>query len=297
MDQLTDANMKTTLSQVHPDKEIHASAIAYIQALLTPYAEAMNAATNTAQIRDWLTQALPNELAAHARSTMIKANTEAGWKFVEAPDRRYNDPAFEAKAIDTYKSEEVVVAKNAVIEYLVAELLEISGYKADKGGYGIINPWHVLAAITGDDEFRTLFGYTENMQTLPVQVTYQNKTFNIELTMEQALGILLFSFASNIDFHMMIWNTPLQAIGVPLEEQIFFLDPNIAAAADVHEKYAVRPINAARDFGFNTPEFMQGFATGAMWAGVDHHNYLAWIHEYIFDPNTGEPLDTRNITF
>ena len=42
-------------------------------------------------------------------------------------------------------------------------------------------------------------------------------------------------------------------------------------AAEFPRKYMVQV--ADRQFTFKTPQFMQGFMTGALWAGVDHHKY------------------------
>lgn len=47
---------------------------------------------------------------------------------------------------------------------------------------------------------------------------------------------------------------------------------------------------------FVTPDFMQGFATGALWAGVDNHLYWSELVEHIEDLETGDPIDIP-ITF
>ena len=45
----------------------------------------------------------------------------------------------------------------AVVEYLVSELLEISGNFAEEGGKKRINNRHLLLAVRNDDELRKLF--------------------------------------------------------------------------------------------------------------------------------------------
>jgi hypothetical protein len=36
---------------------------------------------------------------------------------------------------------------------------------------------------------------------------------------------------------------------------------------------------------FDTPNFMQGFITGAMWTGVDHHKYWGNLIQYVETPD------------
>jgi len=48
--------------------------------------------------------------------------------------------------------------------------------------------------------------------------------------------------------------------------------------SDPDGQYSV--IVMGRQYFFNDPEFMQGFATGALWAGIDHHQYWSDLKSY-----------------
>lgn len=47
---------------------------------------------------------------------------------------------------------------------------------------------------------------------------------------------------------------------------------------------------------FNTPDFMQGFATGALWTNMDHHLYWKNLISYMINLETQERVGTP-ITF
>lgn len=181
----------TVGQQVHPDHSVHPTTVSYIQTLLTPYAEAIEPAALEGVVQ-WIPLAFPGELAKHAMSEMIKLRLRTATEFGK-PD---TDPEVET------------VAKTAVIEYIVAELLELAGNVADDRTSSIILPWDVQRAISSDAEVSEMFGITEANTTLPVTVTVGQRQFTHMLGLEFTAGILLFSIATGHDFNITVFNTP-----------------------------------------------------------------------------------------
>lgn len=263
-------------SQVHPDLHPHASTVAYIQTLLSPYATAVEGAVTVESITQWIPQVLPTILSEHAAAEMEREIRKSG-----AANR--NIP------------EILVLAKQAFIEYLVAELAELSGNVAQEEGDGyIILPWDVLKAIRDDPEFSVVFKITPQDTTLPVTVTLKGVNTNRNMSVELAMGILL--FANTIR----LVNYELSMFGIRLS-YYELLDPDdLRSLRYITDNFnrLKRPFTVDIGnviYGFMTPEFMQGIVTGANWVGVDHHPYWKDLRSYSTGPR-GE-LVSKSITF
>jgi hypothetical protein len=282
MNALTSETIIHVCSQVHPNLICHPTSIAYIQSLLKPYAEAIEVATDIDGITQWIPLAFPGELSKHATAEMIKAVAK-----LEIAEDENNDP----KAVSA--------AKVATIEYLVAEILELSGNRTREILDSTIFPWDIQTSAALDEELSKVLGITTDQTQLPVTVTVGPQQFTHMLSEEFTLGLLLFSdpTVGNHNFNITMFGAPLpSSYMVPTletEENRLprLLIPN--GETDIDTRYTVDV--GVHKYGFDSPDFMQGFSTGALWAGVDHHKY--WKNLFLISVSpTGEPID-QAITF
>ena len=280
MNVLTTDNIITVLQQVHPDTHIHPTSIAYIRTLLRPYAEVVDPAPIEGVIQ-WIPLAFPGELAKHALSELLRVRI-LNVRTLQKPE---TDPAVET------------AAKDSIIDYIVAELLELAGnYARDKND--MILPWDIQLVISRDEELSAMFHINIGDTTLSVTVTVGAKQFTHVLGLEFTIGLLLFSLPTvgNHDFKIMMFDTAFT-------EYYLVGDEDYVIAEDEHShrflnrnneliKHSVI-VNDTR-YWFNDTDFMQGFATGALWTGVDHHAYWRDLTQH--DNGVDEDVQTK-ITF
>lgn len=274
MNALTADAITAVGSRVHTDLVFHPTSIAYVQTLLTPYAEALEAAQDVAGITAWVPLALPGRLGVNALSEITKATKD---NFREEDANA--DPAI------------VAVVKAVVIECLVSETIALFGQFVPKNYTTTILPWDLQRGIGNDQELAPLLGIVPGVDSLPVTVTIGPQTFTHSLNEEFTMGLLLFSKVGKVDFYITMFGVPLTTDYFPLED-----------GTDRPSKYTYHDENPGRfkvkvtntEYTFQTPDFMQGFATGAMWAIVDHHAYWS---DLMTMSNQAEGEGWRAITF
>jgi hypothetical protein len=235
----------------------HPTTITYIQGLLKPYAEAIETAQDTSSIEQWVPLAFPAGLAAEALTKMRASSVE--------------------------NSDIVNTAKTSVIESIVSEILETAANDGISSNATIVLPWDVQTGISNDEELSRVTGITIDNKTLPVTITLRNKFFTHSLTKEFTLGLLLFSLRTNFDFQVTISNTPFTTDYIVDNNQL-----NKYSGYTLHDQDSMRNFTVnIKDitYTFDTPDLMQGFATGAMWAGVDHHDYWSELTQFNKDEN------------
>jgi hypothetical protein len=262
-------------SEVDSDLIYNITTVSYIQSLLRPYAEAIEMATDVEGIQAWIPQVFPGELGSHV---LHKMNTDV-------------------KEVD-----KLVAAKNSVIEYLMSMILELASRDVKSSNDETVLPWDIQRAIGEDEELAPLFGITRSDNQLPVSVVVNEQVFTHMLTMEFTIGLLLFSTknVSDHDFFITMFDAPLTSEYLyptsddqvsehfhrfdyaPVPNDIYGAEFS-AAVASTGAKFSVEV--AGTQYGFNTTDFMQGFATGAQWIEVDHHAY--WKNLLSYSP-TGE---------
>ena len=236
------------ISNVVQGQILHPTTAAYIQTLLTDYALAV-ANANKEQIIQWIPLAIGGK---------------SGDDLLE----------FLATAADTNTVEFV---RNIVIRFVVERMSICAGDIAAQLRDKTILPWDLQKCIANNDELFPIVIIDRDENILPVTVTVNGQQFTHMLTEEFTMGLLLFSdpLVGNIDFNITLFGTPFTSEYIIQheaddEETNRFTRPD----HDTTTWYSVE-INYTI-YSFDTPDFMQGFATGAMWAGVDHHNY--WTH-------------------
>lgn len=237
---LTSASINIVQLEIYPRLICHETTVGYLQILLTPYEEAIRPAINIDQIKEWIPQAFPEELAKHALSDVSKA---------------------QAKNWDNDKQLEFV--KEAVIEYLLAEILELGGRNTDNSHDIFILPWDIQLGIGHDDELSQIFNITPDDKNLPISIKIENNDEFIHMVNEYFLaGLSLFCAVSINDIKISMFGVPFTTDYITTQGNRF-IRQNTSYTVEV----------GGIIFGFNNPDFMQGFITGALWTNVDHHVY------------------------
>ena len=264
MEVLSTVQLRYIGSKVHPGKIYHVTTIAFTQTLLMPYAQVIEGATTVKSIIDWVRLALPEELAKHAVSELNKAS----W-MVWIKDEYRDLP--EGQEIP----DAVTAAKNAVIEYLVAEIYELAGNSAYDRKDTYILPWDVQKAIGLDEELRVMCGINYKDRHLPVTVSVGPQQFTHMMTQDLLCGLLLFSSVAKHDFHITMYGAPFLVD--------YIVDPDNSYLFENDDIIAIFSVMVdGHTYHFETPDFMQGIATGATWLNIDHHQYWSTLiqHDY-----------------
>lgn len=182
--------IRDVLRQVHPDASIAKDSIAFTHRFLDILLQKI---LENAQYKGHpgkesavksMKQVLQGELAKHAVSEATKAITKLNHfetEFKDDVEKRKNTrkekragltigTALVKKAIDAYYSsfsDEFVIALTATMEYMIAEIMELSGNVASDNRKRTISVYHMLTAIRKDDELRLLFDRL-NIATKPL---------------------------------------------------------------------------------------------------------------------------------
>lgn len=233
--------------------------IAYARTLLAPYQQALAQSDDPQALKQWVTQAFPQSLQEYILEE-IKAEEV--------------DPNGEISG-DEIRSLILRSMANAL-------LTDIEGMHIANETDVATLPWDLVEAI--EPEWAPLFGIDKANKTLPVTVTIGPQQFTHPMTMEQAMGLLLFSKVSGANFQPTMYGAAL----------VYFDDQDENGEGTEHARFnvsdfpsqfpAYRVTAGKHVYQFKTPDFMQGFATGAMWAGVDHHAYWSNLQR-LSDPN------------
>lgn len=183
---LTDVNFKIyiykVLKMVHPDMNMSASSKEQVQNILNllgnkialeAYSLTKHAGKKTLSSREIQTAVklvLPGELAKHAVSEGTRAvrkfstsvkNPPRGGKRYKLADRcgLHFPPPRAEKFLKEYNTRLGTTAKiylAAVLEYITAEILELSGNAARNDRKAIITPRHIMVALANDEELNKL---------------------------------------------------------------------------------------------------------------------------------------------
>lgn len=267
---LINESIVTICAQIDPNLTCHQTSIAYIQALLMPYADAIEPANDINSIKQWIPAVLPGELGRGILSKIIERATAK-------PE--------DATIVNDTKSDIITQMITNILRQASAWTRNVSDIR--------IFPWDIQGGISDDPELSAVFGITKDDRQLPVTITIGPQEFIHMLSSEFVAGLLLFSSPNvgNYDLGVTIFGVSLTFdYVVPMEEDAdnrFIFDP------DHNQNYSV---TVDRKYGFETPDFMQGFSTGALWAGIDHHKYWTRLAHYTFDETTHEQIATE-ITF
>lgn len=247
--------------ELQPEIYYHPTAIAYIQYLVTPYAETIEITQN---LVSWAETAFPGYFAQGI-----------------------------AKQI---KSEPIATRKVAAVKYILADLIELSGNIARDEYGGIVLPWDIYYVISQDAELPDVFGiphgkYPSDIR-LPVTVNINRQPFIHDLSCEFTCALFLFSIITHRYFDITMFGQPFTDNHIPsMLSRFNYSEYN-------QNRYRVKIGGTV--YAFRTTDFMQGLATGAMWENLDHHKYWSELNELI-QPSDEEETEIeasyRPITF
>ena len=168
-----------------------------------------------------------------------------------------------------------------------------------------ILPWDVKIGIGNDTDLSRMFGIVEGDVLLPVKIVFNNQSYTHMLSLEFTCGLLLFSLQSHRNFHISLFEVPFTTN--------YFTETTMPGTRTLitqfrdtrfhyYNAYGDEPVRSYTvqigdmRITFNTPDFMQGFATGAMWSEVDHHTYWNNLVQHTEDFEYGDHIETA-ITF
>lgn len=262
----------------------HDSTIAYVQELVSPYAEAMVPAINTDQIIDWLPTALGNSIGTWLVD-VIRDELDIIGENIEDINHPQNV---------------LYDAKDIVIYTLADTLLEISYRSASVFYDNTVFPWDINAALNTEEhnDLAHLFGVPKAEDALfPITVTVNFQQYTHMLNLNFIGGLLASSLPSvtNSDFDITIMGyrlsrnyllgpnrfTDIRNRNLFMER--FHNDPYIVPAT-----YTINIMNTT--YVFLSIDFMRGFTTGTLWVGVDHYNYWRDLMMYNREYPDGIPV-------
>lgn len=210
--------------------------LAFIRSLLQPFEQAISATDDREALEDWMQQVFPS-LYQEFRDHLTLDN----------------DGDFVPTGND--------------IRQMIISTIAYGLVSEDEPDPDVVRlPWDLVA--TAPPEIVTALGLDPNSRTLPVTVTVGPQQFTHQMTADQALGLILFSTIAGVNFHPSMYGTELTFF------QNVFEYARFAVSDQPDSKYRVEI--DGRVYQFITPDFMQGFATGALWTGTDHHAF--WKH-------------------
>jgi len=239
MDALTIENIVLVGDKFHSDSDIHATTVAYIQHLLTPYAQNIQHLSDIDAIVAWMTDTFPGE---HSAQALDYVN-------LFAPK-------------DFSREQLLKAAKYEMINYFIMYIFE----RMPNSPHSIILPWDVQKVFIMDHRLASKFGISEGSITLPVSVGVGGNQSVHMMTEDLVAGLLAFCLVSEINFDITMF-------GVSFDPS--FMRPQIG----VTNKFIKQNTNSNSviigdtTYYFIGTDFMKGFITGAQWANLDHRKY------------------------
>lgn len=176
------------MKQVHPNMELKPNTYEYLTKMLMYIYQLADKWNGN------LTSVLKTELRKHAESERIKSITKAGMNtkldntFKHAglvftmENHQYlvgNCRNFSTKEID-------IIGYMAVIEYLIAELTELSGNVASDRGKNITTSTHIKHAVNNDEELRILF---TSFNPTTIQLLDENLSVTIKSNIQPQINM------------------------------------------------------------------------------------------------------------
>jgi hypothetical protein len=162
--------VKTVLSQVHPDTKIGSKAVQLMLELLKPLVSKLSHMS----AQEFNSKVLPGELGKHANAQYRKANN-----------------------------------KLAIVDYLIGEMMELSGNAARDNRVSTITQWHIYLALINDEELLKLF--QDHIKPFPyidpaMDQPYKKNTLKIkDIKDEWKLGVKPNKVLRNIAYYLVVY--------------------------------------------------------------------------------------------
>lgn len=153
-------------------------------------------------------------------------------------------------------------------------------------------PWDIQKFI-----MNTYPNFLVNDDKLPVTFIVNGNPNTFNISFDLMMGIMLFSFVAGRDFQATMFNDVINKLPRGLSSE---LDNEIKATKSIISRslfditldkgYLVDI--GKNTFQFESPDFIQGWSTGALWANVDPYSYLENLRSYQVSSD-GELITTQ----
>lgn len=241
--------------------------IAYLQHLFTPYAQALDQATTSESILEWIKVAFPQRMDMHLTSVAEEAQGQA-----------------------QNEEEALTAMKYTIIDHLIGLLLDDISVDIRAIRSRQILPWDVARTISNDEDYSTMLG-TQG-PNLPVQLDVNGQTFTHEVSEEFMAGLYSTYRANNM--------TPptTTMYGAKLSGEFDLRHPENMGSEDAEMIEEGRHVEFYEDiptwsveiggelktFGLSDLDFLRGAQTAAMWMNVNSHDLI----QKLYDPESNE---------
>jgi len=271
MDSLTLESVASTLASANPNLLLDPTTVAYVHSLLAPYDAIISAATDLESIIAWVPTAFPEAINANIVETL--------------------------KGLPADDLTNVSSAKTMIINYLVNCVRSFLPDMKDK----MLFPWDALQTLNNSAELSFLTQVEQGHNKLPITVCVQqfgkavpvSDIFTHDVGMEFMAGLFAFTNLSDMKMSVKMFETDLSPFGLVGKPD----DNSKSRFAFEDEKtkhtYTIKCGN--NKYTFDTPEFMKGLTTGAMWANVDHHTYWSELTTYSVNADGQEIPETLTL--
>lgn len=230
---VTDRAVKEISDEIGGERRIHLVTFAFLRSILQPLEQSISTIDDREELVRRVLQSFPS------LEEVIEARLE-----MEEEDE---DP------ITGANMRQIIIGE--IVDNLLTMIVD-----------SVLLPWDIVDDMSPDDA--AALGIDIISKTLPVTVTVGSQQFTHLMTVEQALGLILFSRTAGVDFHPSMYGTELTYFQDFLERSRFEVT-NFPVSIDPIYRVDIGPTI----YQFRSPAFMQGFATGALWANTDHHAY------------------------
>lgn len=241
--------------------------VAYTRQLVQPYEQVLQPVDDIERIIEWVKVAFPGEILEYVNAEINKIPVENG-------------------ILSAQTIKETILS--SLIRFIYQYVENLTGVWNSYNDDVSILPWDIRDVIDMNQELSQIFRFDGQENKLPVTFTVQGVPHTHMFSLDFTMGLLTFCKCTNIDFQPQMFGESLGTNNHHYRYLEVFTT-----------KYSVEVVGDPDAYEFNNGDFMQGFATGAIWAGVDHHNYWNNLREYYEgeDENGDEDNEGTPITF
>jgi len=266
----TNTFIKQSINQhVHEaGKNIHDTSAAYIDYLLKSVLEPISNAINKQQIITWMANNFGLNISDSLQVEMKNKEMDIINTFLQ----RGNFTSEEEEKVGNLLLQD---PKDIIFDYLIKQIIK-STVRTIK--VNTFLPWDIRTSIGNDQLLSNLLNLPPadiRQVTLPVNVSI-DREYVLDMTEEFTCGLLLYSDVAHISFR----TRGIRMFGADFYSS--YMAGNNRFTHNTRKTYSVKVAN--RVYNFNTIEFMQGFATGALWSGTNHRDYWSDLIDYSNDP-------------
>jgi len=250
---------------------LHGSSVKYIKLLLEPF-------VNTDQILMLVSARFPRKNSSEL-SQIINYNAGA----MLLTDRMTRNNHIQDVSVQTLQT-----IKMTIIEYMIILILGVLR-RSPMSNIETVFPWDVKSAMSEDEALSKIMEiqFVNTFEVvLPVNLVVGAQQFTLNVTLEFVFGLLLFSFISRIDFNITMYGVKFFPDYMAPDNITRFT--NFKRGPRTLTNYTIEISGGT--YGFESLNFIEGFISGALWTGVDHHLYWKNLRDYSLDDMNGKEI-------